>query len=134
MAGGKVFEWDAEITQIVPGESIGWKSVSGSKNTGRINFARIGNDTLVHVQMNYVPATRLLRPMLAGMSGQIEGYIEQALRDFKHALEAGERSRGGMPSQATGTHGPETLTRNTNEKYGSPSIPVEYTRPPEAKY
>jgi hypothetical protein len=39
------------------------------------------------------------------------------------------------PAQATGTYGPgpEMLTRNTNEKYGEPSVPVEYTRPPEAK-
>jgi uncharacterized membrane protein len=134
--GKKVFEWDAEITQIIPNEAIGWKSVSGMKNTGRITFAPLREDTMVHIQMNYAPPMRLLRPMLSGMSGQLESYIEQALRDFKHAMESGAGRSSEMTSQqATGTHGggPETLTRNTNEKYGAPSVPVEYTRPPEAK-
>lgn len=132
---GRPFEWDAELTQIIPNEAIGWKSVGGTKNTGRITFSAIGDDTLVHVQMNYAPPFRMLRPLLSGMSGQIEGYIEQALRDFKNALESREpAARTG--AQATGTYGPgpEMLTRNTNEKYGAPSVPVEYTRPPDAKY
>ncbi len=132
---GKPFEWDAELTQIIPNEAIGWKSVSGTKHTGRISFSPLGSDTLVHVQMNYAPPARFLRPVLSGMSGQIEGYIEQALRDFKRAMES-ENWNSSSGSQATGTYGPgpEMLTRNTNEKFGAPSVPVEYTRPPDAKY
>jgi uncharacterized membrane protein len=139
-AGGRAFEWDAELTQIIANEAIGWKTTGGAKHSGRINFSPIGEDTLVHVQMNYVPPMRLLRPMLSGMSGQIEGYIEQALRDFKAALEGkgqeGARRVSDNPTQATGTYGPgpEMLTRNTNPKFGEPSVPVEYTRPPDAKY
>lgn len=138
---GKRFEWDAELTQIIPNEAISWKSVSGAKHSGRITFSPIGNDTLAHVQMNYVPPLKMLRPLLSPLSGQIEGHIEQALRDFKAALEekgqgeSAERRAADTSAQATGTYGPgpEMLSRNTNEKYGSPSVPVEYTRPPEAK-
>jgi uncharacterized membrane protein len=136
---GHPFEWDAEVTQIIPNEAIGWKTVGGTQHTGRINFSPIGNDTMIHVQMNYVPPMRLLRPMVSGISGKLEGYLEQALRDFKAGLEGkgqeGARRVSDNPAQATGTYvpGPEMLTRNTNEKYGEPSVPVEYTRPPEAK-
>src|SRR5437899_2760056 len=36
LAGRRV-EWDAEITQEIPNEAMGWKSVSGPKHTGRID-------------------------------------------------------------------------------------------------
>ena len=144
---GAPFEWDAEITQFVPNQAIGWKSLAGPKHSGRITFSRIERDTIVHVHMNYAPASRLLRPMFASFAGEIEGFIEQALREFKSSLEAGGPSirRGqntatpsGTPlpdeTAATGTYGPELVTGQENKRYGEPSTPVEYTRPPEAKY
>jgi len=139
---GRPFEWEAEVTQLIPNEAIGWKSVSGPKHSGRISFGKLGDDTLVHVQMNCAPPTRLLRPLLSPMSGRIEGYIEQALREFKASLEgqtgSGEGRRPAserMSGQATGTYGPgpETISPNANAKFGTPQVPVEYTRPPEAK-
>jgi uncharacterized membrane protein len=84
---GKEFEFDAETTQFLPNEAIGWKSVSGPKHSGRINFARLGNDTLVHVTMNYAPPLGRLGRLLAPMTDHLESYIELALREFKHALE-----------------------------------------------
>jgi len=96
---GRILQWDAEITQVIPNQVIGWKSVSGSKHSGRITFAPIGNDTLVHVQMNYIPSTILARPMSTVIAGRIEGYIEQALRDFKSELELLERESDLLPNE-----------------------------------
>lgn len=132
-------EWEAQITQFIPYQAVGWKSLAGPKHTGRITFSQVGSDTLVHVQMNYVPPMRLFRPMLSPFSGDIEGYIEQALREIKGSLESHEPSRHNQPNersaQRTGTYGPgpEMLTEKQNTKYGAPSTPVEYTSPPEAK-
>ena len=84
---------------MIPNQVIGWKSVSGSKHSGRITFAPIGNDTLVHVQMNYIPSTILARPMSSVIAGRIEGYIEQALRDFKSELEILERESDLLPNE-----------------------------------
>jgi uncharacterized membrane protein len=126
---GNVFNWEAELTQLIPDQVIGWKSVNGSKHSGRVTFSPIGNDTLVHVQMNYVPPSPLLRPLIGAMSGHVEGYIEQALRDFKTELEARNRD---VPSseQATGTYGTDSL--NANPVYDSvPQNMVEFTRPTE---
>ena len=146
---GTPFEWDAEITQFLPKEAIGWKSLSGPKHSGRITFSRIGNDTLVFVHMNYAPAGKLLRPVFASFAGEMEGYIERALREFKSSLEAGgptlRRDQNTAtptgsprsaenPVSATGTYGPELVAGNENKRFGEPSTPVEYTRPPEAKY
>jgi uncharacterized membrane protein len=96
---GRILQWDAEITQVIPNQVIGWKSVNASKHSGRITFAPIGNDTLVHVQMNYIPSTILARPMSSVIAGRIEGYIEQALRDFKSELELLERESDLLPNE-----------------------------------
>jgi len=72
---------------LVPNQAIGWKSVRGPKHSGRINFARLGNDTLVHVTMNYAPPIGRLGRLLAPFTDHLESKIEEALRDFKRSLE-----------------------------------------------
>ena len=137
VVNGMPVEWEAEITQFVPYQAIGWKSLNGPKHTGRITFSQIGEDTLVHVQMNYAPPLRIFRPLLSPFSGDLEGYIEQALREIKSALEKGSagESQERIEARSKGTYGPgpELLTEKQNTKYGAPSTPVEYTAPPEAK-
>lgn len=145
--GNTPFEWDAEITQLIPYQAIGWKSLNGPKHSGRITFSRIGDDTILHVHMNYVPAGRLLRPIVASFAGDIEGVIEHALREFKASLESGgptirrdqnlaapvgTQRHAQNPASATGTYGPgpELATGGENTRFGPPSSPVEYTRPP----
>ena len=138
---GRKLQWNAELTQLIPNEAMGWKSVDGPKHSGRVTFSPLGNDTLVHVQMNYVPPARILRRALSPFSGDLEGYIEQALREVKAYLEnrpksaVTERYRQDALGRATGTHGPgpELVADQQNPKFGTPSTPVEYTAPTEAK-
>jgi uncharacterized membrane protein len=136
---GRHFEWEAELEQFIPNQSLGWKSISGPKHTGRINFSPLGNDTLVHVTMNYAPPMRLLRPVLSPMVGNLEGYIEKALRDFKASLENRAEEapvhRMQEPLRATGTFGaePDMSGQTQHTRFGGPTQPVEFTRPPEAK-
>ncbi len=84
---GTQLQWEAEITQVIPYQAIAWKSVSGPKHTGRVTFSQLGSDTLVHVQMNYVPPMRLLRPMFSPFTGDMEGHVERVLREVKAGLE-----------------------------------------------
>lgn len=133
---GHDLEWDAQITQVVPNESIGWKSLSGPKHTGRISFSPLGNQTVVHVLMNYAPPLGTLGSALP-VDSHLEQWIERGLREFKSALE---REAG----QRTGTTGArleqEEVTLNSST--GPVGIPgehsapgtVRYARPPEAKY
>ena len=160
--GGRMVRWEAEITQRLENEAIGWKSVSGPKHTGRIDFSPLGTDTMVHITMNYAPPMQMGR-LFSPVWGRLEHYIDQALRDFKAALEGkGQEGRdferrvaGKMPAtgtsalneqRATGTFGqqgqssptgsmPEDLNRSTQSgRFGGPESAVEYTRPPDAKY
>jgi uncharacterized membrane protein len=156
---GKTFEWDAVVEQRIPNQAIGWKSLSGPKHTGRIHFAPVGNDTLVHIVMNYAPPGHAwTRPFVQPLGGRIENHIEQVLRDFKACLEencdqpqqfSGLNTRLGptgvssgefQQQRATGTFGPTPTAhgeRTTNPLGVEPTPnpnPVDYTRPPEAKY
>lgn len=49
-------EWDAEITEQVPGERISWRAQDGPHNTGTIRFDPVGPETTnVNVQMDFDP-------------------------------------------------------------------------------
>lgn len=155
---GRRIEWDAVRTQRVDNQALGWKSVGGPKHTGRINFARLGNDTMVHVVMNYAPPAGLISSGVVEAFGRIEGILEQALRDFKASLEG-----KGQEQRATGTHGYSSGGRELNNpsrgmapqisRFGgvmnaieaneasarggdagvNPPNPVEFNSPPDAK-
>lgn len=108
---GKEFEWDAQITQVVSNQSIGWKSLNGPKHTGRINFAPLGDQTVVHITMNYAPPLDRLASALP-IEQHLEDWIMRGLREFKAALESSS------PAMRTGT---------SNESF-------RYPRPAQDKY
>lgn len=97
---GRDFEWEADITQVIPNESIGWKSLSGPKHTGRIAFSPAGEQTVVHVIMNYAPPMGAMGAMLP-MQERLEQWIERGLREFKAAMELEQHEA----SRRTGTTG-----------------------------
>ena len=130
---GKQVEWDAEIEQFILNQAIGWKSVSGPKNSGRITFSPLGTDTMVHVTMNYAPGVKLLTPFVTSFSARLEELIEKVLRDVKAALEAKAQASHPKPLGATGTYGPAELSGTQHTRFGGTTNPVDYTRPPEAK-
>jgi uncharacterized membrane protein len=54
--GGKVLEWDAEITEQLPDERIAWRSRNGAQNAGVVTFHRISDSSCrVALQLDYKP-------------------------------------------------------------------------------
>ena len=94
------FNFEAVTSQLVPNQTIGWKSINGPKHSGRINFARLGNDTLVHVSMNYAPPLGRFGRLLAPITDHLESRIEEALRDFKRSLEASAGAEANRESRS----------------------------------
>ncbi len=90
---GRYFQWNAQITQVIPNESIGWKSLSGPRHTGRITFSPAGEQTVVHVIMNYAPPLGAVGAMVP-MQEHLEHWIERGLRDFKFAMEQAHHEAG----------------------------------------
>ena len=131
---GKRFEWEAELTQKIPNQSIGWNSRRGPKHSGRITFSPLASDTLVHITMNYAPPFSVFAPSLEPMRERLEGAVKRVLRDFKASLENMDLNRDRTAERATGTRGAGTEATG-HPQYGrlSGAEPVEYARPPEAK-
>ena len=80
---GKDKQWDAEITEQVPDQKIGWKSISGdAPNAGTVRFEPIGPDrTLVRLVMAYEPqgATESV--------GDALGLLQQPRREEREAVQ-----------------------------------------------
>ena len=104
------FQWDSQITQVIPGESIGWKSLRGPRHTGRITFSPAGEQTVVHVIMNYAPPMGRVGAMMP-MEEHLERWIERGLREFKAAMEQEQHQAAlrtgaeNTETRATGTTG-----------------------------
>jgi uncharacterized membrane protein len=96
-ADGRMAEFDAETTQFIPGQAMGWKSVTGPKHSGRVLFAPLGNDTVVHVTMNYSPPLGRFNFLTTPATEHLESLIDRALRDFKLFVEGG---RGGFAGRS----------------------------------
>jgi len=114
---GRSFAWDAVVTQFIPLQALGWKSLSGPKHSGRITFSPLRADTLLQVQMNYAPPLGRASAIMAPIEEQLEGYVEHALHEFKASME-----KGSQEQQATGTYG----TQRT--RFGG-MAPVDFTEP-----
>jgi uncharacterized membrane protein len=84
---GMSVEWDAEITEDVPGERLSWRSVEGStiENSGTVTFATALADqgTEVHVELRYDLPGGAVGAMIAKLFGEEPAtQIKDDLRRF----------------------------------------------------
>ena len=100
---GKVFEWDAEILQDIPGKLISWRSLPGADviSAGSVNFDEVqGHGTRVTVRLQYDPPGGKIGAYVAWLMRQEPSQqIREDLREWKRRLEAGEvPTTEGQPS------------------------------------
>lgn len=106
---GLVVEWDAELTEDVPGERLSWRSLQHAEvdNAGTVRFepAPGGRGTIVRVQMSYRPPGGAAGTLIAKLFGEEPSQqIDEDLRRFKWLLETGEiPTTIGQPSGPRGT-------------------------------
>ena len=98
---GRTVEWDAEITEDVPGQRIAWRSVgsAGIHNEGSVQFAPApgGRGTEVHVKLRYeMPGGKLGEAVARYFGENPRQQLDDDLRRFKQVAETGEvvRSEG----------------------------------------
>ncbi|MEX2272487.1 MAG: SRPBCC family protein [Vicinamibacterales bacterium] len=101
--GGKVFEWDAEILQDIPGKLLSWRSLPGADvvSAGSVNFDEVpGHGTRVTVRLQYDPPGGKLGAYVAWLMRQEPSQqIREDLREWKRRLETGEGpTTEGQPS------------------------------------
>jgi uncharacterized membrane protein len=91
--GGKVKEWDAEITEQHPDERIAWTTRSGARNAGVVTFHRLDESrTKIMLQVDYEPegVVENVGDAVGVVSGRIKGDLER----FKEFIESRHRETG----------------------------------------
>lgn len=127
---GRTVEWEAEITDDVPGQRIAWRSLPGSAvdNDGEVRFrpAPGRRGTEVHVRLRYaLPAGKLAGAMARYFGESPHQQLDDELRRFKQVAETGEvvrsegapggkRARGEFPQ-----HPARPLSRSELAEVGS---------------
>jgi uncharacterized membrane protein len=95
MVGGIDKHWDSEITEQVPDQKIGWKSISGDAfNAGVVRFEPLGaNRTRVRLVIAYEPqgATENIGDALGVMSASVQSSVNR----FKEYIESRGVEDGG---------------------------------------
>jgi len=82
---GEQQEWDAEIVTQDPDHVIAWRSTSGIRNDGRVEFAPIDAGTRVRVEMEYDPEG--MKESVGAALGFDERQVEGDLERFKDLVE-----------------------------------------------
>ncbi len=98
---GKVEEWDAEITEQVPDQVIGWRSISGARNDGIVTFQSLGpNQTRITVRLDYEPEG--FAENLGDLTGFVSRRVNGDLERFKEFIESRGTETGGWRGEIHG--------------------------------
>jgi uncharacterized membrane protein len=90
---GKRKEWDAEIFEQVPDQTIAWRSMGGAKNSGQVSFEPADNNsTRVCLKLNYDPEGALEN--VADALGVVGRRVEGDLERFKKFIETRRHETG----------------------------------------
>jgi uncharacterized membrane protein len=101
--GGRLAEWDSEITEQVPDQLIAWRSTDGPGNAGLVTFDKIGeNRSRVKLQMWYDPESA--GEKVASTLGAVKLTTKGNLRRFKHMVEKRGVETGAWRGELTPTH------------------------------
>jgi uncharacterized membrane protein len=92
--GGSIYEWDATVTEDVPGREISWQSDSAADvaNSGRVTFREVeGRGTVVTATIAYAAPLGAVGKVVAKVL-QREPNVQarRDLRRFKQLMETGE--------------------------------------------
>lgn len=95
---GKVFEWDAEILQDIPGQLISWRSLPGADvvSAGSVNFDEVpGRGARVTVRLQYDPPGGKIGAYVAWLLRQEPSQqIREDLQEWQRRIETGTTASG----------------------------------------
>jgi uncharacterized protein (TIGR02271 family) len=110
--GGTRKEWDAQITEDVPGERIAWRSEAGEFTAGVVTFQPLASDrTRLAVRFDYEPQG--VKETLGDWLGLVSRRVEGDLQRFKSFVEGDGRRAAGQRTAAPTAGRTETRTTPT---------------------
>lgn len=83
-------EWDAVNEEWVPDRQVGWRSIRGLQNTGKVKFSPLGpNRTTIDVYINYVPPAGVIGEVAnkLGIDSHFDTVLQQDLNNFALMVE-----------------------------------------------
>jgi uncharacterized membrane protein len=84
--GGVHREWDAKISEEIPGKRIAWNSIEGAKNAGCVTFHRLNDgETRIMLQLGYEPQG--LVETIGDLVGAVGRRVNADLQSFKRHIE-----------------------------------------------
>ena len=99
--GGQVKEWEAEITLAEPDKAVGWRSIAGAENAGRVNFEPIGPG-MTRVTMRIVYNPQGIGEEIGALVGVLGRRVESDLCRFKDFIEGLGRETGAWRTEIHG--------------------------------
>jgi ribosome-associated toxin RatA of RatAB toxin-antitoxin module len=87
---GRNYEWNAVNEDWIPDQQVGWRSIAGLKNTGKVKFRALGsNRTMVDVYISYSPPSGVLGVLgeNLGVNSYFEAMLQQELNNFARMVE-----------------------------------------------
>jgi uncharacterized membrane protein len=83
-------EWDAVNEEWIPDQQVGWRSIRGLQNTGKVKFSPNGpNRTTIDVYINYLPPAGVVGEFAdkLGIDSHFDAVLQQDLNNFAHMVE-----------------------------------------------
>lgn len=113
--GGKVVEWEAEIFEQIPDRRIAWRSMTGSMNSGMVNFEPLAeNRTRVWLKINYRPDGAMEK--IGSALGVVSQRVERDLERFKEFIESRGSETGAWRGQIEGKQVEPARNMGTSEE------------------
>jgi uncharacterized membrane protein len=115
--GDVIVEWDAEITEDIPGKRIAWRTLPNAevRHSGTVNFepAPASRGTVIRVEFTYEPPAGMVGRSMATLLGREPSQqLKQDLLRLKQLIETGEiATTAGQPHGERSFLGRKTLGR-----------------------
>jgi HSP20 family molecular chaperone IbpA len=128
---GKEKQWDSEITEQLPDRRIAWRSSSGARNEGTVQFRSLDEQrTLVWLTMEYDPEgfVENVGDALGVMSRRVQGDLER----FKDFIESRGRETGQWRGEVHhGREAPPGASRGEQWRRGPENRPMRFGNWPD---
>jgi len=83
---GKEEEWDAEITERVPGQRVAWRATAGTPNSGVVTFYDMGEQrSRLMLRLRYEPHG--ITEVVGDSLGLVRWRVASDLKRFKDIIE-----------------------------------------------
>lgn len=93
--GGKIEEWEAEITEQSPDRKIAWHSTTGAPNAGVVTFQPVSEKT-TQVNLRLEAEPQSMTEKVGDAVGILDRQVKKDLDKFKEFIE----TRGGQSTGA----------------------------------